>query len=317
MRQFIALVSACLFSMAACAAGFPDKPVQLVVPYSPGGLTDNIARLYAERLTALWKQSVVVENKPGAGSAIGASQVARAAPDGYTLLLGSVGMVTNPYMLKSMPYEPGTLAPIGRIALAPNVLYIHPSLPVKNVAELIAYAKANPGKVSFASSGIGSSPHLAAELFAAKAGIHVLQVPYKGTGAAIADFLGGQVNAYFDTMQSMTYADAGKIRALGVTAAKPLADRPDLPTVDQAGGLSGVISSSWFGFYLPSGTPDAVKQRVAEDLKRISEDPDTRKRVIALGLVPDFQGPEAFAQFNREESSRWGDVIRSQHISVD
>ena len=316
MRHIPFALAVAAFVPAAGAADFPAKPVQIVVPYSPGGLTDNIARLYAERLAARWGQPVVVENKPGAGAALGAAQVSRAAPDGYTLLLGSVGMVTNPYMLKNMPYDPARLTPLGRVALAPNVLYVHPSVPAQNVAELVAYARNHPGKLSFASSGIGSSPHLAAELFADRAKIEVLQVPYKGTGAAIADFLGGQVNAYFDTMQSMTYADAGKIRALGVTTAKRLSDRPDLPTVNEAGGFTDVISSSWFGFYVPTGVVPGVQQQLEDDLMAISAEPDTRKRIAAMGLVPDYQGSKAFGQFNLEEGRRWGDVIKQQGISV-
>lgn len=316
MRRILFALAVAAFVPAAGAADFPSKPVQIVVPYSPGGLTDNIARLYAERLAARWGQPVVVENKPGAGAALGAAQVSRAAPDGYTLLLGSVGMVTNPYMLKNMPYDPARLMPLGRVALAPNVLYVHPSVPAQNVAELVAYARKHPDKLSFASSGIGSSPHLAAELFADRAKIKVLQVPYKGTGAAIADFLGGQVNAYFDTMQSMTYADSEKIRALAVTTAKRLPDRPDLPTVNEAGGFEDVISSSWFGFYVPTGVAPGVQQQLEDALLAISAEPDTRKRIAAMGLVPDYQGSEAFGKFNREEGRRWGDVITQQGISV-
>lgn len=316
MHRIVTTLCIALLAQNASAAAFPEKPVQIVVPYSPGGLTDNIARLYAERLAARWKQPVVVENKPGAGASLGAAYVSRAAADGYTLLIGSVGMVTNPYMLKSMPYAPNALAPLSRVALAPNVLYVHPSVPAKNVSELIAYARANPGKISFASSGVGSSPHLAAELFANRAHIDVLQVPYKGTGAAIADFLGGQVNAYFDTMQSMGYADAGKIRALGVASSQRLAERPDLPTVNEAGGLKDVISSSWFGFYLPAATPEKLRKQIADDLKAISEEPETRKKVNAMGLVPGYQDADAFAQFNREEGERWGGVIKSQGITV-
>ncbi|MBO9353303.1 hypothetical protein GG851_04810 [Bordetella petrii] len=317
MRRILSTLCIALAVQAgATAAEFPGKPVQIVVPYSPGGLTDNIARLYAERLAARWQQPVVVENKPGAGASLGAAYVSRSDPDGYTLLVGSVGMVTNPYMLKTMPYDPKTLAPLGRIALAPNVLYVHPSLPVKTVGELIAYARANPGKVSFASSGIGSSPHLAAELFANRAKIDVLQVPYKGTGAAIADFLGGQVNAYFDTMQSMTYADAGKIRALGVATSQRLPDRPDLPTVNEAGGLTDIISSSWFGFYLPAGVPEAVRQKIENDLKAVSEAGEVREKISGMGLVPAYQSADEFAQFNAEEGKRWGGVIKSQGITV-
>lgn len=317
MRRILSTFCVALIAQApAAAADYPTKPVQIVVPYSPGGLTDNVARLYAERLASRWHQPVVVENKPGAGSSLGAAQVSRSAPDGHTLLVGSVGMVTNPYMLKSMPYEPKTLAPLSRIALAPNVLYVHPSLPVKTVSELVEYARANPGKVSFASSGVGSSPHLAAELFADRTKIDVLQVPYKGTGAAIADFLGGQVNAYFDTMQSMTYADAGKIRALAIASAERTPDYPNLPTVNEAAGLKDVVSSSWFGFYLPADVPADVRAKIEAELKAVSEDPEVREKVVKMGLVPSYQDAQGFAKFNRDESERWGGVIKSQGITA-
>jgi len=214
----------------AAAQTFPDHAVQVVVPYPPAGLTDNIARYFSAKLKDLWNQAVVVENKPGASATLGASIVARAAPDGYTLMVGSVGMATNPLMFKELPYKASDLTPLALVGLAPNVLYVNGSLSVNSVKELVDYAKKNPGKVTYASTGFGSSPHLAGELFAANAGIQLLHVPYKGTSAALADFLGGQVNIFFDTMQSMRYVKEGKIRALGVTTEKRLADAPELPT---------------------------------------------------------------------------------------
>lgn len=300
----------------ASAADFPSKPVQLVVPYSPGGLTDNLARRYAEQLSAAWKQPVVVENKPGAGSAIGAGNVARAAPDGYTVLLGSVGMVTNPLLLKKMPYESESLVPLALVALAPNVLYVHPSVPATNVKELVAYAKANPGHLSFASSGVGSSPHLAAELFATKTGIDVIQVPYKGTGPAIADFLGGQVNAYFDTMQSMKYAKDGSIRAIAITTKERIADAPDLPTVEESGVAPGVLSSSWFGFFVPASTPADVQKQIAQAIQKIAEDKEMKAVVSGMGLIPEFLDQAQFKQFTNDETVKWRDVIETQKISI-
>jgi len=318
MRRFLFLLaSLTAFAAPAAAADFPARPVTIVVPYSPGGLTDNIARLYADALGQRWGQPVVVENKPGGGASIGAAAVARAPADGYTLLVGSVGMVTNPYMLKQMPYEPASLAPLARVALAPNVLYVHPSVPARNVGELVDFARAHPGKLSFASSGVGSSPHLAAELFAAKAGIEVIQVPYKGTGAAMTDFLGGQVNAYFDTMQSMPYAREGKIRALAVATAQRLDDLPGLPTVNESGRVADVVSSSWFGFYLPAATPGDLRARLAEAILAVSETAAVKDKIKGLGLIGAPQGPAAFAQFNREEEARWREIIERQRIGAD
>lgn len=311
------LALAASLTASAGATEFPTKPVQLVVPYSPGGLTDNLARRYAEQLAAAWKQPVVVENKPGAGSAIGAGNVARSAPDGYTVLLGSVGMVTNPLLLKKMPYDPELLVPLALVALAPNVLYVHPSVPATNVKELVEYAKKNPGHLSFASSGVGSSPHLAAELFATKTGIDVIQVPYKGTGPAIADFLGGQVNAYFDTMQSMKYAKDGSIRALAITTKQRIAEAPDLPTVEESGVAPGVISSSWFGFFVPASTPADVQQQIMQAIRRIAEDKEMKTVVSTMGLIPEFMDQAQFKQFTNDETVKWRNVIETQKISIN
>lgn len=315
-KRIASALAVAMLASTAAAADFPVKPVQMVVPYSPGGLTDNLARRYADKLADAWKQPVVVENKPGAGSSIGAAAVARSAPDGYTVLLGSVGMVTNQMLLKKLPYDPDQLVPLALVALAPNVLYIHPSIPANNVKEFVEYAKKNPGRVSFASSGVGSSPHLAAELFASKTGIDAIQVPYKGTGPAIADFLGGQVNAYFDTMQSMKYAKDGSIRALGVTTEKRIADAPELPTIEESGVASGVISSSWFGFFAPAATPADVQKRIVDTLRSIAQDQGMKVVVSEMGLIPDFQDQAQFKQFIQNETTKWGEVIRSQNISI-
>ncbi|NYT81111.1 tripartite tricarboxylate transporter substrate binding protein [Alcaligenaceae bacterium] len=315
-KRIASALAVAMLASTAIAADFPTKPVQMVVPYSPGGLTDNLARRYADKLADAWKQPVVVENKPGAGSSIGAAAVARSAPDGYTVLLGSVGMVTNQMLLKKLPYDPDQLVPLALVALAPNVLYIHPSIPANNVKEFVEYAKKNPGRVSFASSGVGSSPHLAAELFASKTGIDAIQVPYKGTGPAIADFLGGQVNAYFDTMQSMKYAKDGSIRALGVTTEKRIADAPELPTIEESGVASGVISSSWFGFFAPAATPADVQKRIVDTLQSIAQDQGMKVVVSEMGLIPDFQDQAQFKQFIQNETTKWGEVIRSQNISI-
>lgn len=301
----------------SAAQTFPDKPVQVIVPYVPAGLTDNIGRYFAAKLKDIWGQSVVVENKPGASATLGAAAVARAAPDGYTLLLGSVGMATNPLMFKELPYRATDLTPLALVGLAPNVLYVHSSVPVTSVRELVEYAKKNPGKLSFASTGFGSSPHLAAELFAANAGIQILHVPYKGTSAAMNDFLGGQVSMFFDTMQSMKYAQEGKIRALGVTTEKRLADAPDLPTVQESGVAPGVISSSWFGYFTQTAVPQARRKQLADALLTVAGQPGTQEQLKAFGLIPVALGPDAYQSFLNAESARWGAVIKAQNIKVE
>lgn len=299
------------------AQTYPDHTVQVVVPYPPGGLTDNIARYFSARLKDIWNQSVVVENKPGASATLGAGLVARAAPDGYTMLVGSVGMATNPLMFKELPYKASDLTPLALVGLAPNVLYVNQSLPVKTLKELIDYAKKNPGKVTFASTGFGSSPHLAGELFAANAGIKLLHVPYKGTSAALADFLGGQVNIFFDTMQSMRYVQEGKIRPLGVTTEKRLADAPDLPTIEESGLAPGVISSSWFGYFIQSAVPEARRKQIADALLNVANEKETQDKLKSFGLIPVALDPAAYQKFMDAESKRWGAVIKAQNIKVD
>jgi tripartite-type tricarboxylate transporter receptor subunit TctC len=315
-REALIMTVGALLSSGAMAQDFPQKAVQLVVPYSPGGLTDNIARIYANSLKDSWGQAVVIDNKPGAGATLGAAVAARANPDGHTFLLGSVGMVTNPFMFKTLPYKPTDLVPLALAATAPNVLYVHPSVPAMNVKELVDYAKKNPGALSFASSGQGSSPHLAAALFAAKAGIEVLHVPYKGTAQAITDLIGGQVKVYFDTMQSMPYAKDGKIRALAVTTEKRLAQAPDLPTVEESGVASGVFSSSWFGYFIHAKTPIAIQKKIAQNLINIGQDKEIQQKLATMGVIPSMLDSAGFEAFLKKETEKWGDVIRSLNIQL-
>ena len=296
---------------------FPDHAVQVVVPYPPAGLTDNIARYFAAKLKDIWNQPVVVENKPGASATLGASIVARAAPDGYTMMVGSVGMATNPLMFKELPYKASDLTPLALVGLAPNVLYVNGSLSVKSVKELVDYAKKNPGKVTYASTGFGSSPHLAGELFASNAGIELLHIPYKGTSAALADFLGGQVNIFFDTMQSMRYVQEGKIRALGVTTEKRLADAPELPTIEESGVAPGVISSSWFGYFIQTAVPEARRKQIAEALLNVANEKETQEKLKSFGLIPVALDPVQYQKFMDAETKRWSAVIKAKNIKVD
>lgn len=298
----------------AGAQALPEKTMQVVVPYPPGGLTDNLGRLYADQLAQKWKQSVVVVNRPGGGGSIGAAAVAKDPADGSSLLLGSVGMATNALLIKNLSYDPKALVPLSLLALAPNVLYVHPSLPVKNVRELVEYAKKNPGRVTFATTGVGSSPHLAAELFASKAGIKILTVPYKGTAPAMADMLGGQIDAYFDTMQSMKYAETGKLRALAVTTEKRISAAPDLPTVVESGVAPGVISGSWFGFFVRSDVPEETQKRLAQDLRAVASEKSVQEKVTAMGLIHEYRGQEEFKKFVAGEVDKWGTVIRNNNI---
>jgi tripartite-type tricarboxylate transporter receptor subunit TctC len=243
--------------------------------------------------------------------------VARAAPDGYTLMVGSVGMATNPLMFKELPYKATDLTPLALVGLAPNVLYVNATLPVKSIKELVEYAKKNPGKVTYASTGFGSSPHLAGELFASSAGVQLLHVPYKGTSAALADFLGGQVNIFFDTMQSMRYVQEGKIRVLGVTTEKRLAEAPELPTIEESGVASGVISSSWFGYFIQTAVPEARRKQIADALLNVANEKETQEKLKSFGLIPVALGPVEYQKFMDAETKRWGEVIKAQNIKVD
>lgn len=306
--------AAVLAAPAALAQDFPSKTVQIVVPYPPGGLTDNIGRLFAGELKERLNETVVVDNKPGAAATVGASAVARAPADGHTLLLSSVPMVTNQFMFKSLPYAPGELEPLMLTSLAPNVLYVHPSLPVKNVRELVEYAKKSSEPVSFASTGQGSSPHLAASLFASKAGVKLLHVPYKGTSQAITDVLGGQVKVYFDTLQSMKYVKEGKLRALGITTEERLPSHPDLPTIHESGVANEVFSGSWFGFFVDKETPPAVKRKLQDHLMAIGKEKEVQEKLVSMGVLPAPRDAAAFDQFMKKETAKWGEVIRGLNI---
>jgi len=299
---------------AVQAASFPEKPVTILVPYSAGGITDQIGRILADKLGKKWNQPVVVENKPGAGAAIGTAAVANGKADGYQLLIGSVGTVTNQFMLKSLPYKTQDLEPLLQISEAPNVLYVRSSLPVKSVTELVDYAKKNPGKLTFANSGIGSSPHLAAALFQDKAKISITNVPYRGTSAAIADFLGGQVDAYFDTMQSMPYVKQGKLTVLGVAAQNRVPGHPDVPTIAES-GIADVLASSWFGVFIPAKTPEAIKTEISKAITEAMQDQQTARKIEDLGTVIQVRDRQQFKQFFDKETQRWGELIKRLNIA--
>jgi len=301
-------------SAAVQAASFPEKPVTILVPYSAGGITDQIGRILADKLGKKWNQPMVVENKPGAGAAIGTAAVANGKADGYQLLIGSVGTVTNQFMLKSLPYKTQDLEPLLQISEAPNVLYVRSSLPVKSVTELVDYAKKNPGKLTFANSGIGSSPHLAAALFQDKAKISITNVPYRGTSAAITDFLGGQVDAYFDTMQSMPYVKQGKLTVLGVAAQKRVSSHPDVPTIAES-GIADVLASSWFGVFIPAKTPEATKTEISKAITEAMQDQQTAQKIENLGTVIQLRDRQQFKQFFDKETQRWGELIKRLNIA--
>ncbi len=318
IHRILVVLGCCCFSWAG-ADTFPEKPVTIVVPYAAGGLTDNLARLVAPALSARWGQPVVIDNRNGGGTSIGTAVVARAPGDGYTLLLTAFGYIGNPLLMKKLPYDPKALVPVTIMADAPSVLFVSPKLPVSTVAELVDYAKAHPKEVVFASSGNGSSPHIAAELLASLGGFEIVHAPYRGNGPALNDLLGGQVQAMFDSVASMSYVRAGKLKALGVASAAPIAREPGLVPIARAGvpQLANFAAGGWFGFFLPSKTPPALQQRIHADLHAVLEQPEVRDAIDRAGVEPRLMTQPEFATYLKAEHDRWAPVIRERHIQLD
>ncbi len=314
-----ALALALSITSAAFAQAWPTKPVKIVVPFPPGGTTDILARAIGFDLTKAWSQPIIVENRPGAGGNIGAEAVAKSPADGYTLLMGTVGTHgINPSVYKKMAYDAiKDFAPVTLVALVPNMLVVHPSVPVKSVGELIALAKKQPGKLTFASSGNGTSIHLSGALFETLAGVDLVHVPYKGSSPAIIDLLAGQVNMMFDNMPSaLPYVKSGKLRALAVTSARRSPAMPELPTIAEA-GVKGYEASSWFGMLAPAGTPkDVVAKANGAILKSLST-PDIKEKLSSQGAEPAGDTPEKFAAFIRAEIDKWAKVVKASGATID
>ena len=304
---------------ASAQQGFPSRPIRMICPFPPGGTTDLVARLVAQKFTEAWGQQVVVDNRPGAGGVIGTEMVAQAAPDGYTILLGSITThAVNPALYKNLKFDPvKDFAPVSLVVSSPQLLAVHPSVPAKSVKELIALAKAKPGQYNYASAGTGTSPHLTFELFRSMAGIDVVHVPYKGTGPAITDLVGGQVQMMITGVVAlMPHVKSNRLRALGVTSAKRVAALPDVPTVAES-GVPGFDVSSWFGVFLPARTPRPIVMKMNEEIRKILANPDVRQRLIDQGADPASNTPEEFAAYVKAEMARWGQVVRSTGAKAD
>ncbi|WP_254453656.1 tripartite tricarboxylate transporter substrate binding protein [Siccirubricoccus sp. G192] len=311
------LAAAPLTPAAAQTAEWPSRPVRFVVPYPPGGPTDIMGRVVAQRLTQDLPQPVVVENRTGASGSIGSEQVARAAPDGTVFLVNASAHVILPHMLR-VPYDAlADFVPVTNIASVPLILVVTPSLPVHSVAELIAYAKANPGRLSFASSSNGGAPHLAGELFKLMAGVEMMHVPYRGSGQALPDLIAGNVQVMFDSMPSSAGAvREGRLRPLAVTTEGRQAAFPDLPTIAEA-GLPGYEISTWYGIWAPARTPADIVARLQAAVAAGLRAPEAQERMAALGAVPVADSPEHFAGFVRREFERWGKLVRDANIRAD
>ncbi|OZI71566.1 Bug family tripartite tricarboxylate transporter substrate binding protein [Bordetella genomosp. 12] len=312
LRAAAALGAVFLISMGAPAAqaeNYPDKPVRVVIPYPPGGPTDIAGRLAASQLAKTSGGSFVVENKPGAGGMVGAATVAHAKPDGATLLVNASAHVIYPAIFKDVSFDViEDFTPVTQLVSVPLVLLVNPALPVKNVQELIAYIKANPGKVSFASAGNGGAPHLAGELFKQMAHLDILHVPYKGSAPALTDLVGGQVQIMFDSMtSSMAFVKAGKLRALAVTTPQRSSILPELPTMAEA-GVPGYQLTNWYGLWAPKGTPSAIVDKLVQDLNVSFKTAEITKQLQDIGAEPVISSPEAFAEFCVAEKKKWGAI---------
>ena len=296
--------------------GYPSKPIRIIVPFTPSGNIDITARTIAPGLTEVLGQPVIVENRPGAGGRIGSTAVAKSPPDGYTLLLGAPGtLVSQPVFQDNVEYQPlRDFAPVTQIGSLPLILIVHPSLPVKSVKDLIAIAKAKPGQLSYASSGVGGATHMTAEIFRMMAGVDILHIPYKGSGQAMADLIGGQVPMAFDQItSSLPQVEAGKLRALAVTSAKRFSSVPKLPTMAEA-GVPGYEAVSWNGLAAPAGTPREIVGRIQAEVARIVQLPDIKERFFRDGIEPVASTPEQFAAHIRSERAKWEKVVQAAGI---
>ena len=317
-RWALGALFACIATVAS-AQGYPNRTIRLVVPFPAAGTTDILARAAAQKLTEAFGQSVVVDNRPGAAGNIGSDLVAKSAPDGYTLLMGTVGThAINPSLYSKMPYDHvKDFVPVVLVAGVPNVLVVNPALPVNSVADLIKLAKDKPGQINFASSGSGTSIHLSGELFKTMAGVDITHVPYKGSSPALVDLIGGQVQIMFDNLPSaLPQIKAGKLRAIAVTSLKRAPVLPDVPTISES-GLPGFEASSWFGVLAPAGTPAPIVARINAEINKWLQSAEAREKLLSQGAEAAGGTPEQFAHHIRAESEKWAKVVKASGAKVD
>ena len=314
---FCAISAAMLTAPAVQAQNYPVKPVRIVVPTAPGGGTDLIGRLLAQNLSSQMGQQFIVDNRGGAGTTIGTAAVAKSPADGYTLLLTHSSLAFNATYYNKLPYDTlKDFAPISLVAEQPFLFAVHPSLPVKTVAQLIALAKKNPGQIAYSSGGAGSGPFMGAELFKQQAQVNILHVPYKGAGPAFTDLMGGQVQMMIATLSlGMPHATSGRVRALGVTSAKRLGATPQLPTVAES-GLPGFEFSAWYGVLAPAGTPAAVMIRLHQAVGKAMAAPETREK-FEDGLIPLSSTSDEFAAYLKQEVIKWGNVVKASGVKAN
>jgi tripartite-type tricarboxylate transporter receptor subunit TctC len=320
MRACLSLLAFLLpVSAGALAQSYPNKAVRMVVPFAAGaGSNDIMARLIAQRLSDSFGQQVVVDNRPGASGIIGTDIVAKAQPDGYTVLMMSLTHTVNPSLFSKLPYDTvRDLVPVTMVASAPLMLVVHPSVPAKSVAEFIAYAKANPGKLNFGSGGPGTTPHLAGEMLKTMAGIQVTHIPYKGGAPALADLVGGQIQFMLENIPgTLPFAKAGKLRALAVTDLKRSPLLPELPTLDEA-GLKGYQIVGWNGLFVPAGTPQAILNKLHAEVVKALARPDVKERLATMGADGVGDTPQHFAAFIKAEIPKWAKVVKDAGLKVE
>jgi len=315
----ILTIAAALVAAPVLAQTYPAKPIKLVAPSTPGDAPDVIARLVADKLSVALGQQVVVDNRPGAGGVVGSDFVAKAAPDGYTLIMGNAGSHgINAAVYSKLPYDiQRDFAPVSQVAVAPNVMVINPSLPVQNVAEFIAYAKKQPGKLSYASGGNGSSAHMSMELFKSMAGVDIQHIPYKGSSPALTDLVAGQVAVFIGNMPpTVPLVKAGKLRALAVTTTAHSALMPELPTIAES-GLPGYETVAWFGVLAPAGTPPEIVKRLSLEIGKIARSPEMRDKLLAMGAEPVGGTPEEFRAVIDRDIAKWKPLAQKVGIKVD
>jgi tripartite-type tricarboxylate transporter receptor subunit TctC len=307
-----------LATCPAWAQSYPDRAIRMVVPFPPGGPTDLLARIVAPRLAERLGQAVVIDNKPGASGMIGADAVAKAAPDGYTLLVNASIHVINPSLYAKLPYDAiNDFAAVGNLADVPLVLTVHPKVAARSVSELVALARNGATPLAFASAGNATSQHLSGEAFKAAAGVDLLHVPYKGSAPALNDLVGGQVQLMFDSMpSSMPFIKSGALRALAVTTARRSAALPDVPTLAES-GYAGFAISTWYGVWAPAATPAAIVLRVSHELAAVMRLPDVRERFAALGAEPVGNTPQEFDAFTKVEQAKWRGIVKKSGARVD
>lgn len=303
---------------AAANDNFPNRPIKWVVPFTPGGAMDSMARAIGERLSQNLGQPVVIENRPGAGGTIGSSLVAKSDPDGHTMMIVSIGHAVNQALYPKLSYDPvKSFEPVSLVAIVPNVLVVGPGVKANSVSELIASAKAQPGKMTYASAGNGTTIHLGAELFNAMAGVDIMHVPYKGSAPAMTDLLGRQVDIMFDSVSSAKpHIDSGRLKALAVTTTKRSSVLPNVPTLNEA-GLKGYELNGWYAVFVPAKTPRPVVDKLNAEITKAIKHPDVAKRFAQLGAEPVGSSPEELAKYLGSEIPRWSEIIRTRDIKAE